>query len=238
MKQTMALRITGVVQGVGFRPHVARLARQMRIDGFVRNAGGEVYIVARGQAPALDCFCHALKNNPPAGSLIRSMERVEAETSVPVPEGFLIGASEAAAGVAMPGPDIAMCEDCKAELFTPGNPRFHNPFISCTYCGPRFSILKALPYDRGNTSMEPFPLCPLCTKEYGEESDRRFHAQTVCCNDCGPTLYGIAQDGSGETGGIALRRAVEALIGGGIIAIKGIGGYHLVWDAANAGAGK
>ena len=238
MKQTMALRITGVVQGVGFRPHVARLARQMRIDGFVRNAGGEVYIVARGQAPALDCFCHALKNNPPAGSLIRSMERVEAETSVPVPEGFLIGASEAAAGVAMPGPDIAMCEDCKAELFTPGNPRFHNPFISCTYCGPRFSILKALPYDRGNTSMEPFPLCPLCTKEYGEESDRRFHAQTVCCNDCGPTLYGIAQDGSGETGGIALRRAVEALIGGGIIAIKGISGYHLACDAANAGAVK
>ena len=238
VKQTMALRITGVVQGVGFRPHVARLARQMKIDGFVRNAGGEVYIVARGQAPALDCFCHALKNNPPAGSLIRSMERMEHKISDPVPEGFSIEASESAAGVAMPGPDIAMCEDCRAELFTPGNPRFHNPFISCTYCGPRFSILKALPYDRGNTSMEPFPLCPLCAKEYGEERDRRFHAQTVCCNACGPTLYGIARDGSKETGDTALQRAVGILHSGGIIAIKGIGGYHLACDAANAGAVK
>ncbi len=238
MKETMALRITGVVQGVGFRPHVARLARQMKIDGFVRNAGGEVYIVARGQAPALNCFCNALKNHPPAGSLIRTIERMEHEASAPVPEGFSIEASEAAVGVAMPGPDIAMCEGCRTELFTPGNPRFHNPFISCTYCGPRFSILKALPYDRGNTSMEPFPLCPLCQQEYEEESDRRFHAQTVCCNACGPTLSGIARDGREETGDIALQRAVEALNSGGIVAIKGIGGYHLSCDAANAGAVK
>ncbi len=231
-----ALRVTGVVQGVGFRPFVARLARKHALSGSVRNFGGEVYIRVRGDAEAISCFHEELTGNPPAGSLIRSVERVTCDDTIPTENEFIIEASEHASGVAMPGPDIAVCADCLEELFSPGNPRFLNPFISCTYCGPRFSILKELPYDRTSTSMEPFPMCELCDQEYHEESDRRFHAQTVCCNACGPQLFGLTRDGGRQTGEQALSVAAELLNSGGIVAIKGIGGYHLCCSAADGAA--
>ena len=229
-----ALRISGVVQGVGFRPYVARLARKHALSGSVRNTGGEVYIKVRGDAKAVSRFIEELTGNPPAGSFIRSVERVACDE--PVSEGFVIEASEQSSGIAMPGPDIAVCGDCLKELFTADNPRCFNPFISCTYCGPRFSILKAVPYDRASTSMDPFPMCELCDQEYHEEDNRRFHAQTVCCNACGPELVGLARDGERQTGKQAISAAVELLNNGGIVAIKGIGGYHLSCSAMDEAA--
>lgn len=231
-----ALRVTGVVQGVGFRPFVARLARKHALCGSVRNAGGEVYIKLYGDEAAIARFIDELKADPPAGSYIRSVERVACDDPVPAADGFVIEASEHALGVAMPGPDIAVCADCLQELFTPGDPRYYNPFISCTYCGPRFSILKELPYDRGSTSMGSFPMCELCDREYHEERDRRFHAQTVCCNDCGPQLVGLTRDGGRQTGKRALLAAAELLDRGSIVAIKGIGGYHLACSATDEAA--
>ncbi len=227
------LRISGVVQGVGFRPYVARLARKHALSGSVRNAGGEVYIRVRGEEKAVSRFIKELTVSPPAGSLIRSVERVKLDGPISSADGFTIEASEPSLNVAMPGPDIAVCGDCLHELFASDNPRYRNPFISCTYCGPRFSILKELPYDRASTSMDPFPMCELCDGEYHEEDNRRFHAQTVCCNSCGPQLFGIARDGGRQAGEQALQLATELLNNGGIVAIKGIGGYHLCCSATD-----
>ena len=229
-----ALRISGVVQGVGFRPFVARLARKHALTGSVRNAGGAVIVRLGGEAEAISRFLEELMENPPAGSFIRSVEQLECEETLP--EGFVIEPSEAASGIAMPGPDIATCPDCLNELFTPGDPRYQNPFISCTYCGPRFSILKELPYDRNTTSMDAFSMCGLCEGQYHEEEDRRFHAQTVCCNACGPKLSGITRENNQHTGDRALKTAIEFLNSGGIVAIKGIGGYHLACSAMDAAA--
>ncbi len=234
--KTEGLRVSGVVQGVGFRPYVARLARKHALSGSVRNAGGEVYIKVRGDETAVSRFVEELKGNPPAGSFIRSMERIACDEPLPTTDGFIIEASESASNVFMPGPDIAVCKDCLNELFTQGNPRFYNPFISCTYCGPRFSILKELPYDRKSTSMESFPMCALCDREYHEEQDRRFHAQTVCCNECGPKLVGRNKDGKQQDGDAALHYAAELINDGKIVAIKGIGGYHLACSAESEDA--
>ncbi|HWR23946.1 MAG TPA: carbamoyltransferase HypF [Feifaniaceae bacterium] len=239
--KTEALRVSGVVQGVGFRPYVARLARKHALSGSVRNLGGEVYIRVRGEEKAVSRFLKELTAKPPAGSFIRAVERVDLAEPVScadgldgfTADGFTIEASEPKENAAMPGPDIAVCGDCLRELFTPGDSRFHNPFISCTYCGPRFSILKELPYDRARTSMGPFPMCEPCGQDYHAEEDRRFHAQTVCCNACGPRLVGRSRDGRRQDGERALKTAAEILNSGGIAAIKGIGGYHLACCAAD-----
>lgn len=227
------LRISGVVQGVGFRPYVARLARKHALSGSVHNAGGEVYIRVRGDAKEVSRFIKELTVSPPAGSYIRSLERVKLDGPIPSADGFTIEASVPSLNVAMPGPDIAVCGDCLTELNMPNDPRYRNPFISCTYCGPRFSILKELPYDRASTSMNPFPMCKLCDQEYHEEENRRFHAQTVCCNSCGPQLSGLTRDGGRQTGERAIRTAMGLLNDGGIVAIKGIGGYHLCCSATD-----
>ncbi len=226
-------RIEGVVQGVGFRPFVARLAREMGMVGTVQNVLGHVAVEAAGNPEAVALFADALLTRPPAGSHISRFQRHIAPwpTETPLPEGFHILESDPAAGedhaLIMPSPDLALCDDCLRELFTPGNPRYRNPFISCTHCGPRFSIMASIPYDRDATAMAPFPLCPFCEGEYRDPENRRYHAQTVCCNQCGPTLF--YEGPSGRTQGTegALSAAVAALRAGQIVAVKGIGGYHL-----------
>ena len=185
-------------------------------------------IEAYGQRDSLLRFIEAIGSRSPQGSSISKLDYALAESPAgEMPDGFSILASSAGGqGPVMPGPDIAVCDECLAELDAPGDPRFGNAFISCTYCGPRYSIMRAIPYDRENTAMDAFPLCPLCGRQYASQRDRRFHAQTVCCNACGPTLtfYGRNAQAKGEA---AISQTAAVLQGGGIAAIKGIGGYHL-----------
>ncbi len=232
-------RISGVVQGVGFRPFLSRLAQEHGLCGFVKNQSGHVLVEVVGKKEALAVFERDISARRPSGSFILSLERALSPAPPEAPSGFsILPSDESEAGTVMPSPDIAVCGDCLSELFTPGDPRFENPFISCTNCGPRYSILKKIPYDRGGTSMDVFPMCPLCARQYKEVNDRRFHAQTVCCNSCGPSLFYTS--GSGMIKGQeALAAAASALKSGAIAAVKGIGGYHLAcspYDAASVKA--
>lgn len=228
-KLKASIRITGLVQGVGFRPFVSRLAGEYGINGFVKNESGHVLIEAVAPEEVLFQFMEALKSHAPKGSLILSLEkRMERPTHAELSShGFYISkSSESGPDKVIVPPDIAVCDDCLKELFSPGDPRFGNPFISCTHCGPRFSIIRSIPYDRANTTMQPFPLCPLCSGQYNATSDRRCHAQTVCCNQCGPKLcYKNRSDIM--YGAPALEISISALMQNKIIAVKGIGGYHL-----------
>lgn len=223
------IRISGLVQGVGFRPFVAKLAKRLCVRGSVKNESGHVLIEAVASGDVLLKFIDELISNSPKGSQITDFEHhfeppTEAELEL---DGFIISKSTSSEpGTVVLAPDTAVCDDCLKELFTPGDQRFMNPFISCTYCGPRFSIVRSIPYDRINTSMERFSLCPRCETQYASVSDRRYHAETICCNDCGPELKYV----SGTTdlsGSAALELAISALVQNKIIAIKGIGGYHL-----------
>lgn len=239
VKSVAVLTIRGVVQGVGFRPFVARLARAYGLTGQVRNEGGQVRVTAYGEADVLWEFRKAIEENAPQASSIISLDiRLSVLTAgETAPADFVIAESSRADGLSMPTPDIAVCADCLRELFTEGDPRYRNPFISCTHCGPRFTILRELPYDRQNTSMDRFPLCALCATQYEDPADRRCHAQTVCCNRCGPTLRWRERDTDAKaTGEAALQSAVRALKAGAIVAVKGIGGYHLACDAMDSSA--
>lgn len=228
------LTIDGVVQGVGFRPFIARLAREHGLGGYVRNEGGHVLVEAVGAKDALLRLIQAIETSAPRASRIVRLDRFVEPMPIgeTAPDRFLIMPSGQAAGAILPTPDIAMCDDCLRELFTSEDPRFLNPFISCAQCGPRYSILKRLPYDRQNTAMNRFPLCDLCTAQYINPADRRYHAQTVCCNHCGPELcWQGRQDMQVTTGSDALAMAAYRLAQGSIIAVKGIGGYHFACDA-------
>ncbi len=230
------VRLQGHVQGVGFRPFVYRLARMHGVTGFVQNQLGEVEAVAAGTPEAVDAFIRGLIDEaPPLSSpRIALVEDVEP----PSTEGFQITASlaNADARIFVP-PDYFMCDDCRAELGDPRDRRFGYPFINCTQCGPRYTLIEALPYDRPNTSMSAFPLCPDCEAEYGDPADRRFHAEPVACARCGPCLrFEEAGCATVDDSEAALASAVAAIRDGRIVAVKGIGGYHLVCDACNASA--
>ena len=223
------LLVRGVVQGVGFRPFVYRLATSLELGGFVCNRGDAgVEIVVEGSAPAVAEFTDAVQNRPPHLATIRS---VEVETVDPIGEtSFVIAASReaSAAGGAIP-PDTAICPECIADVRGVGRYREYWA-TSCTDCGPRFTVIEGLPYDRPQTSLREFPLCPACAAEYGDPGDRRYHAQTTACPVCGPRLSfdGVAEE--------AVARTVEALRRGEIVAIQGIGGTHLACDAASDAA--
>jgi hydrogenase maturation protein HypF len=214
------IRVVGVVQGVGFRPWVHRVATRLGLAGFVLNDGRGVMIEAEGAPAALDELERRLRADPPP---LARVERVEHR---PIPctgePGFVIAPSDGTGAVVTLVPaDAATCDACLRELFDPADRRHRYPFITCTHCGPRFTIVRKVPYDRPNTTMAGFPLCAACRREYEDPADRRFHAEPIACPDCGPRLS------------MPLAGAVRVLRAGGILAVKGLGGYHLACDAAD-----
>jgi len=225
----------GRVQGVGFRPFVYRMAKRCRLRGWVRNRAGEVEILAQGPLDALRRFGDALLAEAPplARPEIFSEQPVEPEPL----DAFEIRESAAAETehIHVP-PDYFACKSCLAELDDPRDRRFRYPFINCTQCGPRYTLIERLPYDRANTAMAGFVLCPRCAAEYGDPLDRRFHAEPVACAQCGPRLEFRSPRCSDLHGEAALAASVAALRAGAIVAVKGIGGYHLICDAANSAA--
>lgn len=246
------IHVTGIVQGVGMRPFVYREAMAHGICGWVLNAGDGVHIEAHAPADALDAFVAALSEHAPAAARVEHVEVVDLGPggwSAADEQGFRIVASQdQTAHTTLVSPDIATCDDCLRELFDPADRRYHYPFINCTNCGPRFTIIRSLPYDRAATSMDCFPMCPKCAAEYADPLDRRFHAQPDACFDCGPhitwreAVNGDACGNSSATPAVGTTRAasdaiidrcVELLANGGIVAIKGLGGFHLACDASN-----
>lgn len=224
-------RVFGIVQGVGFRPFVSRLAAAHAILGSVCNKGSYVEILAQGSARDMAAFRRALTANAPERSAI--LRVTEKALPLFVAQGFAIIESAREGGAVFVSPDIAVCERCRRELFDPRDRRYLHPFINCTACGPRLTILDAMPYDRENTSMKAFPMCRACAAEYDDPASRRYDAQPVCCPDCGPEVYIL--DGK-ERGAAAITRARRRIAAGGIVAVKGIGGFHLCCDATNAAA--
>jgi len=233
--KTLLICVYGIVQGVGFRPFVSRAADRLGLKGSVANKGSYVEIHAQGSDRSLEQLLTVLETEAPERSAILKVDT--RETAEAPADSFEIIESEKEAGDIFVSPDIATCDQCKAELFDPTNRRYLHPFINCTSCGPRVTILDAMPYDRERTSMGEFPMCPECEWEYTHPETRRYDAQPVCCNDCGPEVYiiGHEEELKGAAAITATRRAIMA---GKIVAIKGIGGFHLCCDAANEEAVK
>lgn len=229
---TRRIKIYGIVQGVGFRPFVARLAERFSIEGTVANMGSHVEIIARGSTEALNNFIAALRAEAPPRSDIIDVKIFDDADDFSF-AGFSIVAGAREGGSMFVSPDIAICDRCRAELFDRSNRRYLHPFINCTDCGPRLTVMKRLPYDRERTSMAAFPMCDECAREYFDPSSRRFDAQPVCCNECGPEVYVL--DGR-ERGLEAISKVRAVIADGGIAAIKGIGGFHLACDAFNGAA--
>lgn len=246
------IHVTGIVQGVGMRPFVYREAMAHGICGWVLNAGDGVHIEAHAPGEALDEFVDALSEHAPAASRVEHVEVMDlapGNWDAANERDFRIVASQdQTAHTTLISPDIATCDDCLRELFDPADRRFHYPFINCTNCGPRFTIIRSLPYDRAATSMDRFPMCPTCAAEYADPLDRRFHAQPDACFDCGPHITWRGADrgveptavdatpavgSTREASDAIIERCVELLAGGGIVAVKGLGGFHLACDAAN-----
>lgn len=231
------LTVTGAVQGVGFRPFVYRIAREHGLTGSVRNTPEGVAVEVQGPPGAVDAFEHDLLHRLPPLARIVSCVRRELD-AVPGEAAFAILASTAGQGHnVLISPDTATCADCLADMDDPAGRRHDYPFTNCTNCGPRYTITRSVPYDRATTSMACFPLCPDCAREYADPADRRFHAQPNACPVCGPRLW-LAEASGRElaTGRQAIAAAARALAGGGLVAMKGLGGFHLVCDAADARA--
>lgn len=267
MKEALDIEVHGIVQGVGFRPFIYKIARRHLINGWVLNATAGVFIHAEGESKDIDDFVMEISDNAPAAS--RVDEILMKEVPLEDFESFTIRYSDEAAAEAttLVSPDLATCDECAAELFDPANRRYHYPFINCTNCGPRFTIINKLPYDRKYTSMAAFSMCEQCATEYADPEDRRFHAQPDACFECGPHLIwrtvdhsanaqedldrvkaeesSFAENGTAKEGCIApfgvdlkasdaiIDAAVRILREGGIIAVKGLGGFHLACDARN-----
>ena len=228
---TKRIRVYGIVQGVGFRPTVSRHAVSNGICGNVCNKGPYVEIYAQGSGAQVDGFLKDLEERPPKRAAILKIntEDIPAENA-PQFGAFDIIESEKTKGEIFVSPDIAICDECKEEMYNSKDRRYLHPFINCTCCGPRMTILDSLPYDRERTSMKEFPMCPDCAEEYDDPKTRRYDAQPVCCNACGPEVYLI---GRGERGRDAITYTRKVIHDGGIVAIKGIGGFHLCCDATN-----
>ena len=224
------VRVQGVVQGVGFRPFVFRLASRHGVRGWVLNGVAGVEVHAEGDAASVNAFLAELQANPPAAARISNL--AVAETAVTGCSDFCIRSSrhDAAPTVRMT-PDLPVCDDCCREMHDPEDRRFQYSYINCTNCGPRFSIVRRLPYDRCHTTMAEWPLCAECLAEYRDPLNRRYHAQPIACPACGPD-YELIQDGqTDQSGPSAIRAAATLLRQGKILAVKGIGGYHLACDA-------
>lgn len=228
------LDLAGRVQGVGFRPFAWRLAVELGLEGHVGNNNQGAFVVVQGPLSLVEAFSRRLKRELPAPGKIQSLAL--SELPIAPLQGFSILPSEARGDAsAEVSPDLDVCPDCLRELFDPADRRYRYPFLNCTHCGPRYSVVLGLPYDRPNTTLRYFPLCEECQREYEDPADRRFHAQPVACPRCGPRLW--ASDARGaELTGDPVALAAEVLRQGDIVAIKGLGGFHLACRADNAGA--
>jgi hydrogenase maturation protein HypF len=229
------VRVGGVVQGVGFRPFVYTTAVALGLSGVVRNDSAGAVIELEGDGSDIDQFLIRLRERPPPLAVIESVEKHE----IPVAggTGFTIGdSSRSDGGRTLASPDVAMCGECAAEQRDPANRRYRHAFVNCTNCGPRFTIIASMPYDRSSTTMANFSMCADCAREYADPADRRFHAQPVCCPKCGPTVGYRDRDGRETDGEAGLQAARTLLRAGGVLAVKGIGGYHLACDASNGQA--
>ena len=229
---TRQIRVYGIVQGVGFRPTVSRHAMAWKVRGSVSNKGPYVEIFAQGNKESVEGFTCDIEEKPPKRAAILKL-MWEAVEDAPEFSSFDIIESEKTKGEIFVSPDIAICDECKEEMLDPGNRRYLHPFINCTCCGPRLTILDSLPYDRERTSMKEFPMCPSCSEEYHDPETRRYDAQPVCCNDCGPEVYIIGKELKGKE---AITYTRKMIASGGIVAIKGIGGFHLCCDATSEAA--
>ena len=244
MIEALDIHVKGIVQGVGFRPFVYRTAKKYLVNGWVLNAADGVSIHAEAEGKLLDEFVLELSEHAPQAAQVKEIDLAE----VPLQdcETFEIRLSDDAEveETTLVSPDLATCDDCVRELFNPNDRRFRYPFINCTNCGPRFTIARGLPYDRARTSMAGFPLCARCAAEYADPANRRFHAQPNACFECGPHVsYATAEEGwapvwgaTREESDAIFARAVDVLMSGGIVAVKGLGGFHLACDARNAQA--
>src|SRR5262249_21951782 len=237
------ITVTGVVQGVGFRPFVHRIASELGLAGFVGNDSGAVFLEVQGEGTRVAEFGRRLRAEAPPLARIStvSVAGIPLDTAATAygRESRMVP-SQTAAGATPPiPPDIAVCDDCVAELFDPHDRRYRHPFVTCTNCGPRFTIIRELPYDRPATTMSAFAMCERCAAEYHDPADRRFHAQPIACPDCGPSLWFRSAAVREERSDAALAATQRALAAGAVVAIKGIGGYHLacaVDDEAVVGA--
>ncbi|MBZ0268152.1 Sua5/YciO/YrdC/YwlC family protein, partial [bacterium] len=241
-RERLQVRVVGLVQGVGFRPFVHRLARDLALAGWIRNDGDGVTIEVEGDAEALPRFVDRLSADRPPASLLYALDRrfvpVTGEASFEILPSESTGPPRA-----WVLPDLATCPACRDDVRDPANRRHRYPFTNCTHCGPRFTIVEGLPYDRARTTMRAFPMCDACAAEYADPEDRRFHAQPNACAVCGPRVSFRERGAGGEreasedaaacVGNDALAAAVTTIRAGRILALKGLGGYHLVVDARN-----
>jgi len=235
MKSAYSIKVRGVVQGVGFRPFVYRLACDHDLRGWVLNAAEGVEIHAEGDEHSLQSFLEKIKTQPPQAAVISELRLESAEAS-----GFSEFTIRESIAERQPtvriSPDLPVCENCLRELFDPQDRRYRYPYINCTNCGPRYSVILSLPYDRPNTTMADWPLDDFCAAEFRNAANRRFHAQPVACPECGPHYYFQAGEEIERSDGEAIRKAVQYLCSGKIVAVKGLGGYHLACDARNTEA--
>lgn len=229
---TVNIHVYGIVQGVGFRPFTAVAAAKHSVLGTVANKGSYVEIIAQGEQENIDVFIDEVRYRPPERAVILGVDELPYSGGEHF-EGFEIIESEKEYGDIFISPDIATCDKCRSELFDPTDRRYLHPFINCTQCGPRLTILDSMPYDRVRTSMGEFPMCEKCASEYYDPATRRYDAQPVCCNDCGPEVYILGTD---IRGGAAITEVRKSIAAGKIAAIKGIGGFHLCCDAKNTEA--
>jgi len=232
----LKVTIHGAVQGVGFRPFVYRLSTELGLRGWVLNSSQGVFIEVEGRRSVLEEFLLHLEREKPPRAIIQSLEFSFLDP-IGYPDFVIRHSQETGEKTVLILPDIATCPECRREVWDPGDRRYRYPFTNCTHCGPRFTIIRALPYDRPNTSMAHFPLCPDCRREYEDPLDRRFHAQPVACPVCGPQVE--LWDGSGGricTGDEAIREAAQAVREGRILAMKGLGGFLLIVDARSGAA--
>ena len=231
MTSARDIRVRGVVQGVGFRPFVFRLAQTNTLTGWVLNDEDGVEIHLEGAEPALDEFVRSLRAEQPPAANIAAIDIYQGQSTGL--HDFTIRESPGAAHPTVRiSPDLPVCDACLAELFDPANPRYRYPYINCTHCGPRYSVIVSLPYDRTNTTMRQWPLDADCDSQYRNPADRRFHAQPVACPGCGPQ-YRLQMNDVAVAGDHGIANAAGLLSAGAIVAVKGIGGYHLACDARN-----
>ena len=232
----LRILVRGAVQGVGFRPFVHRQATALGLAGWVINSSAGVVVEAEGDPERIAGLVRNIREGPPANATVDSVETCA--ITARWDDGFEIRASDAAGACTVQVlPDFATCTDCLAELFDPTDRRYRYPFINCTHCGPRYSIIEDIPYDRALTSMRRFAMCPVCRAEYDNPADRRFHAEPNACADCGPRIALWNASGTALChGNDVLIAAAAALRAGSIVAVKGIGGFHLVVDARDEAA--